>query len=134
MMTSADYVYYVIPKMENGINGGVVKVTFPTKDNSKILIEAEAMVFPVLIHELVKVLWKYYQLVVYLRVNMLLVKLIFLSAEPWDMRIGPALWSRFTDMIENDDFKLKHHIWNELVALPVKEFNKKMKERNNGWY
>jgi hypothetical protein len=35
MMTSADYVYYVIPKMENGINGGVVKVTFPTKDNSK---------------------------------------------------------------------------------------------------
>jgi hypothetical protein len=64
MMTSADYVYYVIPKMENGINGGVVKVTFPTKDNSKILIEAEAMVFPVLIHELVKVLWKYYQLVV----------------------------------------------------------------------
>jgi hypothetical protein len=23
------------------------------------------------------------------------------------MRIGPALWSRFTDMIENDDFKLK---------------------------
>jgi hypothetical protein len=80
MMTSADYVYYVIPKMENGINGGVVKVTFPTKDNSKILIEAEAMVFPVLIHELVKGVWKYYQLVVYLRVkwvNMLLVKLIF---------------------------------------------------------
>jgi hypothetical protein len=35
------------------------------------------------------------------------------------MRIGPALWSRF-DMIENDDFKLKHHIWNELVSLPVK--------------
>jgi hypothetical protein len=49
------------------------------------------------------------------------------------MRIGPALWSRFTDMIENDDFKLKHHIWNELVSLPVKEFNKK-NERNNGWY
>jgi hypothetical protein len=22
------------------------------------------------------------------------------------MRIGPTLWSRFTDMIENDDFKL----------------------------
>jgi hypothetical protein len=89
------------------------------------------MVFPVLIHELVKGVWKYYQLVVYLRVkwvNMLLVKLIFLSAEPWDMRIGPALWSRFTDMIENDDFKLKHHIWNELVSLPVKRIQKKMKE------
>jgi hypothetical protein len=26
----------------------------------------------------------------------------FLSAD-WDMRIGPALWSRFTDMIENDE-------------------------------
>jgi hypothetical protein len=128
MMTSADYVYYVIPKMENGINGGVVKVTFPTKDNSKILIEAEAMVFPVLIHELVKVLWKYYQLVVLPKGKMgkyVISKADFFYQQTWDMRIGPALWSRFTDMIENDDFKLKHHIWNELVSLPVKEFNKK---------
>jgi hypothetical protein len=70
--------------MENGING-VVKVTFPTKDNSKI-IEAEAMVFPVLIHELVKVLWKYYQLVVLPKGKMgkyVISKADFLSAEPW---------------------------------------------------
>ena len=35
---------------------------------------------------------------------------------------------RFTDMFEADDFKLKHHVWSELVELPVKEFNMKMKE------
>ncbi len=52
----------------------------------------------------------------------------FLAAEPWDMRLGPALWSRFTETIEPDDFNLKHHIYSELAALPVKEFNMKMRE------
>jgi hypothetical protein len=52
----------------------------------------------------------------------------FLSAEPWDMRIGPGLWGRFTNMIEPDDFHLKHHIYTDLACLPVKEFNVKMRE------
>jgi hypothetical protein len=52
----------------------------------------------------------------------------YLSAEPWDMRIGPALWSRFTDAFDADDFSLKHHVWSDLVVLPPKEFNPKMQE------
>ena len=44
------------------------------------------------------------------------------------MRLGPAIWERFTKMIDADDFKLKHHIYSELAALPVKEFNHKMRE------
>ena len=31
-------------------------------------------------------------------------------------------------MIEPDDFHLKHHIYTELAALPVRDFNYKMRE------
>ena len=54
MMAAADYMYYVIPKMDNGTTGGVVRVQFPNKNNPKAVIHVQAMVFPVLIHELVK--------------------------------------------------------------------------------
>ena len=132
MMASADFMYYIIPSMENGVNGGVVKVQFPTKSNPKAVIYAQAMVFPVLIHELVKgvmELLSAHGLPKNKKVGEYVInKADFLAAEPWDMRLGPALWSKFTDMIEPDDFKLKHHIYTELSALPVKEFNVKMRE------
>jgi len=132
MMASADFMYYIIPKMEEGINGGVVRVQFPTKTNPKAVIHAQAMVFPVLIHELVKGVMEIlsaHGLPKNKKIGEFVInKADFLAAEPWDMRIGPALWERFTKSIEPDDFKLKHHIYTELAALPVKEFNVKMRE------
>ena len=132
MMASADYMYYIIPAMEEGTNGGVVRVQFPTKDNPKAIIHAQAMVFPVLIHELVKgvmELLSAHGLPKDKKVgNFVIEKADYLAAEPWDMRMGPALWNRFTEAIEPDDFNLKHHIYSEMAALPVKEFNYKMRE------
>jgi hypothetical protein len=132
MMASADYMYYIMPKMENGVSGGVVRVQFPTKDNPKAVIYAQAMVFPVLIHELVKgvmELLSAHGLPKNKKVGEYVInKADFLAAEPWDMRIGPGLWERFTCMIEPDDFHLKHHVYSEMAALPVKEFNVKMRE------
>jgi hypothetical protein len=90
------------------------------------------MVFPVLIHELVKgvmELLSAHGLPKNKKMgNYVINKADFLAAEPWDMRLGPGLWTRFTNMIEPDDFHLKHHIYSELSALPVREFNIKMKE------
>ncbi len=132
MMAGADYAYYTTPRLEDATNGGVVRVQFPTKDNPKAVIYAQAMVFPVLIHELVKGVMellsahglpKGKELGEYV-IN----KADFLAAEPWDMRIGPGLWERFTKMFEADDFPLKHHVYSELAALPVAEFNMKMRE------
>ena len=132
MMSTADYMYYVIPKMEEGINGGVVRVEFPSKKNPKARIHAQAMVFPVLIHEIVKGVMellsahglpKDKKLSEYV-IN----KADFLAAEPWDMRLGPAIWGKFTDAIDADDFNLKHHVYSELSALPAKEFHRQMKE------
>jgi hypothetical protein len=136
MMASADFMYYVIPKMEQGVNGGVVRVEFPTAENPKAIIYAQAMVFPVLIHELVKgvmELLSAHGLPKNKKMgNFVIEKADYLAAEPWDMRIGPALWGKFTDAIDADDFKLKHHIYAELAALPVKEFNHNMREIMGG--
>jgi len=136
MMAAADYMYYIIPKMEEGITGGVVHVQFPTEENPKAIIHVQAMVFPVLIHELVKgvmELLSAHGLPKDKKIGKFVIdKADFLAAEPWDMRIGPALWSRFTEAIDSDDFKLKHHIYSELAALPVKEFNVKMREIMGG--
>ena len=132
MMASADYMYYVIPKLETAVNGGIVRVQFPTNDNPKAIIYAQAMVFPVLIHELVKgvmELLSAHGLPKNKKVGEFVInKADFLAAEPWDMRIGPALWERFTELIEPDDFHLKHQIYTDLASLPVREFNVKMRE------
>ena len=131
-MSAADYMYYVIPKMENGVTGGVVKVDYPTSENPKAVIRAQAMAFPVLIHEIVKGVMellsahglpKNKQISDYV-VN----KADFLAAEPWDMRLGPALWGRFTNLIDPDDFNLKHHAYYKLASLPATEFNIQMRE------
>jgi hypothetical protein len=132
LMASADYMYYVVPKMDEGVNGGVVRVEFPTKDNPKAIIYVQAMAFPVLIHELVKgvmELLSAHGLPKDKKIGKFVIdKADFLAAEPWDMRIGPALWDRFTESIEADDFNYKHHVYSELAALPVREFNVKMRE------
>ena len=132
MMAAADYMYYIIPQMENGVSGGVVRVQFPSASNPKAVIYAQAMVFPVLIHELVKgvmELMSAHGLPKDKKTGEFVInKADFLAAEPWDMRMGPGLWSRFTNAIEPDDFHMKHHIYSELAALPVDEFNVKMRE------
>ncbi len=131
LMSAADYMYYIQPNMEEGLAGGVVKVEFPTKDNPRVKIIAHAMVFPVLIHELVKGVMEVLSAKGLPKKKMgefVINKADFLAAEPWDMRIGPALWERFVDGFDAEDFKLKHHVYNDLVELPVDEFNKQMKE------
>jgi hypothetical protein len=132
LMSAADYMYYIVPAMDEGVTGGIVKVEFPSTKNPKAKIHAQAMVFPVLIHELVKgvmELLSAHGLPKNKKMgNYVINKADFLAAEPWDMRLGPGLWTRFTNMIEPDDFHLKHHIYSELSALPVREFNIKMKE------
>lgn len=132
LMSAADYMFYIVPAIDEGITGGAVKVTLPSKNNPKAVIHAQAMVFPVLIHELVKGVMEI--LAAHgLPSNKKIAKFVidkadFMAAEPWDMRLGPGLWERFTNLIDPDDFNLKHHIFAELATLPVKEFNHTMRE------
>jgi hypothetical protein len=132
MMAAADYMYYVIPNMDNGVTGGIVRVEFPSKKNPKARIHAQGMVFPVLIHELVKGVMELLS-AHGLPKNKNVAKYVinkadFLAAEPWDMRLGPAIWGKFTENIDVDDFGLKHHVYSELAKLPAKEFHGQMRE------
>jgi len=132
MMSGADYTYYAIDKMEKGLPGGVVRVELPKNEGEKPIIHAQAIVFPVLIHELVKgvmELLSSHGLPEDPKMReYVIAKADFLSAEPWDMRLGPGIWEKITEGIDADDFKIKHHIYSELCALPVNEFNKTIKE------
>ena len=113
LLSAADLSYYFIPKMNEQVNGGVVKIEYPTKDNPKTIITAEALVFPVLIHELVKGVMEVLSASGLPKKELgefVISKADYLTAEPWDMRIGPALWGKFTDLLDSDDFKIKHHI------------------------
>lgn len=132
LMTTADYAYLIMDDSEQKHAGGLVEVSFPKKEGEKPTITAQAMTLPVLIHELVKGtmellashgLPKDRKLTEYV-----MGKADFMAAETWDMRLGPAIWEQFTDAIEPADFNIKHHIFHEIVALPVKEFNLAMRE------
>jgi hypothetical protein len=132
LMSAADYMYYVIPNMDDSVNGGVVRVEFPSKKNPKAKIIAQAMVFPVLIHELVKGVMELLSANGLPKnsklANFVINKADFLAAEPWDMRLGPGLWEQFTSAIDAEDFNLKHHVYSELAKLPAKEFYSQMRE------
>lgn len=132
LMTTADYSYLISDDNVPKHAGGVVKVEFPKNEGDKPKIIVQAMTLPVLIHELVKGtmellsshgLPKDKKLTEYV-----MGKADFIAAETWDMRLGPAIWERFTEAIEPADFNLKHHIFQEMVSLPVKEFNVAMRE------
>jgi hypothetical protein len=132
IIAAADYCYFIVPNMDQQVNGGVVSVTFPTDENPKCQIHAQGMIFPVLVHELVKgvmeILSAHGLPEDEKMAEYVIGKSDFLAAEPWDMRLGPALWERFTKLFDGDDFKYKHNVYSELATLPVEQFNHEMRE------
>lgn len=136
LMTTADYAYLIADDNTPKHAGGLVRIELPKKEGDKPKIIAQAMTLPVLIHELVKGtmeilsthgLPKDKKMTEYV-----LGKADFMAAETWDMRLGPAIWERFTEAIEPSDFPLKHYIYQEVISLPVKEFNLAMREIMSG--
>jgi hypothetical protein len=134
MMSAADYVFYMVPDMETGVNGGACSVDFNANNGEEDLrpvIKAEAMVFPVLIHELVKGVMEVlsaHGLPTEKHITEYVInKADYLSAEPWDMRLGPAMWSRFCNCVPAEDFNLKHHVYADLAAQDPETFNHNMK-------
>lgn len=134
MMSAADYMYYIMDNIDNSptTTGGIVRLELPKEEGGKPKIKAQAMVFPVLIHELVKgvmELLSSHGLPTDPKTrDYVLGKADYLKAEPWDMRLGPALWGKLMNAIPPEDFHLKHHVYADLSQLPVEEFNSTMKE------
>ena len=134
LMTGADYAYMInndTDKRKRMI-GGRVQVEFPKVEGNRPKIIAEGMTLPVLIHELVKGVMELMS-AHGLPENPAMIKYVldkadYTAAETWDMRLGPPIWEKFVESIPAEDFALKHHVYVELIQLPVDEFNDVMRE------
>jgi hypothetical protein len=131
LMSAADYSYFknLAPESGNHTAGGVCNVE-SDGDIPKIVVEA--LTFPVLIHELVKGVMELVSLHGFTEDDELnefvMSQADFTGAEPSDMRMGPALWGKLMSAIEPDDLKYKHHIYHNIISMPVDEFNDCLRE------
>lgn len=136
LMALSELASYMIDENEmNGgemQNGGMVNVEWPKSEDEKPVIHAQGMTFPLLMHELVKgvmELLSSHGLPQDEKMrNYVTGKADFLGAQPWDRRLGPPIWERFTNMLEKEDLPIKHHIYSEMCGMEVHEFNTRMKE------
>tara|TARA_R110002050_G_scaffold79261_11_gene169399 strand:- start:7263 stop:8420 length:1158 start_codon:yes stop_codon:yes gene_type:complete len=134
MMSAGDYMYFIKPDTDDNVQVGMceAEVFGDEEGNGKPSVKAQGMTFPVLVHELCKGVMELLsmhgrpeddRIAEYVSNNA-----DFTKAEPWDMRLGPAIWERFCSMIPEDDKNMKHHVYTELASLPSNEFNETMRE------
>jgi len=131
-MMDNDFTYSHDGEVTSVSPGGVVDVKVPTSETGVPVIEASAINFPILIHELVKGVM---QLINIHGLpddddiaNYAMSKSDFTDAEPWDMRLGPALYGKFLESIPESERHNKHHVYNELVKQPCSNFNRTLRE------
>jgi len=132
VMASADYMFYLYPDLSKTVNGGKCDIDFGSDDDKSKTIHAKGMIFPVLLHELVKACMEILSMhglptkenIAEYVIN----KSDYLQAEHWDMIIGPGLWNRFCQAIPADDFNLKHHVYADISKLEPTEYASTMRE------
>ena len=111
---------------------GTVEVVLGQGDESPKII-AQGVIFPILLSESVRGLMELFashglpkDLAT---AQSVISKADYLKAEPWDMRIGPALWEILTDSFDNHvQTDLIPYLYKRITQLPVKKFNFFMKE------
>ena len=111
--------------------GTVEVVLGQVEESPKIL--AQGVIFPILLSESVRGLMELFAShglpQEFEKAQSVLSKSDYLKAEPWDMRIGPALWEivsdSFGDGVKTD---LIPYLYKRISQLPVKKFNFFMRE------
>ena len=117
---------------ENKQQFGTVEVIIGQYDESPKIL-AQGVIFPILLSESVRGLMELFAshgLPQDLeKAQTVLSKSDYLKAEPWDMRIGPALWEIISDSFDNNvKTDLIPYLYKRITQLPVKKFNFFMKE------
>ena len=108
----------------------------------KFYVKAQGLMFPVLVHELIKGTMEVMSLhglpthpdpeKSRKLQQHIINKTDFLDAETWDVRLGPGIWEKFLDAIGEDDWDVRHQLYAEIIRMPVNEFNSFMKELLGG--
>ena len=111
---------------------GTVEVVLGQEEESPKIL-AQGVIFPILLSESVRGLMELFAShglpQEFEKAQLVLSKADYLKAEPWDMRIGPALWEIITDSFDNHvETDLIPYLYKRITQLPVKKFNFFMRE------
>jgi len=136
LMSINDFTYWIMPDeamtmMAGGDENkaGSEEIDLQTDPPT---VKARAQIFPVLVHELIKGVMEIMSVDALPEEEKIqqhvLSKADFVTAEFWDLRLGPGLWDRFRDAVGADDHDLRYYLYNEISKIPAKEFNQFMND------
>ena len=132
IMALNEYILFVTEEQMNDDRpkqGSYVEVHVGSNEN-KSTIEAQGVIFPLLLHDTLKGLFELFSVHGLPedidKRDYIIKKSDFLLAEPWDMRLGVPLWNRIFGRV--DEKNIIPYIFMYLVKLPTEEFNQTMKE------
>lgn len=134
VMSIGDFMYWLHDDLSMGdMKGGTAEVDLnDEEENGSPKIIAKGDIFPLLVHEGVKGAMELLSTHGLPRNDKMRKYVIdksdFAKAESWDMRFGPGLWDKFVDAIDEDDYKIKQHLYHEVVQMPATEFHEFMRE------
>lgn len=140
LMSINDFTYWIMPDeamtmMSGGdeSKAGSEEIDLETDPPT---IRARAQIFPVLLHELIKGVMEILSIDALPEdekiQQFVLGKADFVSAEFWDLRLGPGLWDKFREAIDANDHDMRYYLYNEVAKIPAKDFNKFMKDLLEG--
>ena len=142
LMSLADFQYWLIPESAMGSAiGGTEKIKWEKPENEEDedqeeepTIEAKAWIFPLLVHELIKGVMEL-AAIGWAEGHMepdehkhVIGRADTIPGEIWGMRLGPGMWEKFLECIEDEDYKIKHWLFQQLTQLEAPKFHSFMKE------
>jgi hypothetical protein len=140
LMSINDYTYWIMPDEAMTIMAGGDENKAGSEEidleTDPPTIKARAQIFPVLLHELIKGVMEVMSVDALPEEEKIqkyvMDKADFVTAEFWDLRLGPGLWERFRDAIGTNDHDLRYYLYNEISRIPAKDFNQFMKDLFEG--
>jgi len=144
-MSLADFQYWLIPESAMGSAiGGTEKIKWEKPENEdeeedenqeeEPTIEAKAWIFPLLVHELIKGVMEL-AAIGWAEGHMepdehkhVISRADTIPGEIWGMRLGPGMWEKFLECIEDEDYRIKHWLFQQLTQLEAPKFHSFMKE------
>ena len=145
LMSLADFQYWLIPESAMGSAiGGTEKIKWEKPENEdeeedenqeeEPTIEAKAWIFPLLVHELIKGVMEL-AAIGWAEGHMepdehkhVISRADTIPGEIWGMRLGPGMWEKFLECIEDEDYRIKHWLFQQLTQLEAPKFHSFMKE------
>jgi len=134
MMSVNDLVYWVMPDqttmMMASSGSGMAGKEEVDPDTDPPTIKARGITFPVLVHELIKGVMEVLATQGLpddpRQAQMVMDSEDTLTAEVWDLRLGPVIWEKFRaaypfDLMDDDKIEVQNYLFSEFARMDAKE-------------